>query len=141
MSNSKTIVLKGDPIKKENIAAGVITPGDLIKLDSNNEVARHASAGGITQKAFAVENSQVGRDKTQDYAIDDSVQYVVGRQGDELQCRIAAGAAAIVIGDALESAGDGTLRKFTSGAILGWALEALDLSAATDPGYLAFEVA
>jgi hypothetical protein len=126
---ANTILLKGSPIRKEAIAAGAITPGHLILRDSNGKVAVHATAGGNNAPRFAFENDLVGLEISDAYAAGDQVQFIHCKRGDEVNALVAAGAGAIVIGDKLESAGDGTLRKYTNGVILAEAIQAVDNSA------------
>lgn len=136
----KTVLLKGDPIRKEGIAGGAITPGHLIDFDSNGDLVVHATAGGNAQPRFAVEEEFIGDGIDTAYAEGDQVQYVVGRQGDEIYAILAKNMT-IAKGAALESAGDGTLQAHTpvevdeegtadaysiySDAIVAYALEAV----------------
>lgn len=107
----KTIIVKGRGIRKEAKAGGAVTPGHLVKLNSSGEVVVHATAGGKAQRAFAVENELAGDEISVAYAQNDTCFYEVVGAGAEVYGLVAASAAAIVIGDLLESAGDGTLRK------------------------------
>jgi hypothetical protein len=131
----RQIVLKGDPIRKEGIATETITPGDLLEwsygsaatptggLSSGHLVIylrKHFTAGSNAQKMFAREQDYIGSvppgvaiDKV--YNANDQVNYVVGRQGDEIFARIASNAN-VAFGDYLESNGDGTLRTLTAGS-------------------------
>lgn len=131
----KTIVLKGDPLQKERKAAGAITPGHLIELDTNGELIVHATDGAIAANMFAIEDSLQGQEIGDAYADDDRVQYIVGRAGDEVLAWLADGETA-VIGSFLVSAGDGTLRVMsgdsgTEEAVVAQAIEAKDLSASS----------
>lgn len=111
-----TIVLKGMPIQKEATATSVaITPGELLEF-SGGLVQAHSTAGGNAQPMFAVENDQIGDGIDDDYAADAEIKYVVGRQGDELQAILADGHN-VSRGDALESAGDGTLQPHVPQAV------------------------
>ena len=119
MATNKTILLKGDPLRKEREAGGAITPGDLIKVGSDGKVVVHATAGGNAQRAFAIENDLAGEEIGDAYASGERVQYLVCRRGDEVMARLKA-SENVVVGDFLESAGDGTLQKHvveSSGAI------------------------
>lgn len=112
----KTVVLKGDPIRKEGVAGGAITPGHLIKFDASGDLVVHATAGGDAQPRFAIEEEFVGDGISTAYADDDQVQYVVPRQGDEIYA-ILTTSQTVAKGDPLESAGDGTLKKHTAQAV------------------------
>ena len=106
----RTIVLKGRGIRDEALAAGTITPGYLIQRDSADKVIAHNTAAGIAQKMFAVENELVGKEITVDYLSGDTTLFEHVVRGGMVNALLPANAAAIVIGDQLESAGDGTLR-------------------------------
>ena len=142
----KTILLKGDPLQKERKAAGAITPGHLIELDTSGELIVHATDGAIAANMFALENSLMGSEIGTAYADDDRVQYIVGRAGDEVYAWLADGEN-VSIGDFLVSKGDGTLRKMsgdsaTEEAVVAQALEALNLAASanTADGRLEVEI-
>jgi len=146
---AKTILLKGDSELKEAPASGIMTPGHLIARDVNGAVKVHAVAAGNAQTMFARENELAGTGIDVDYAIGENASFLIAERGSEVNSLIAAGAPAIVIGDKLESAGDGTLRKVlvsaaTSDAqrksIIGEALEAVDNSAGATPARLKMEV-
>jgi len=90
-----------------------------------------------------VENDLVGLTISDDYAANSYVQSEYLRTGDEVLANVAANAAAIVIGDLLESDGAGGLRKRTAasqltsgnyaytpaGSVIAQALQAVDNSA------------
>jgi len=117
MSDNTIILRDLDKVaKKEKIAAGTIKPGHLIALDSSGNVVVHPTAGGNAAKMFAFEDpyaDTAAGTKAIDtaYASDDSVFLGVCPSGVEVYGLVAAAAAAVVIGDFLESAGDGTVRK------------------------------
>lgn len=136
---SNVILLKGRGIRKEGIAGGAITPGDLLTINSSGNLIRHASASLKAAPLFAVENDLTGKTITDDYAQNDYVQSEYLWSGCEVLANVAANAAAIAIGDLLESDGAGGLRKvqdFTDaeideigGQAIAQALEAVDNSA------------
>lgn len=152
MSSAKTIILKGLGIRKEAAASGAVTPGHLVEKISTGAVKAHATAGGNAQRAFAVENDLIGATIDTDYASASRVQYNVMARGEEVNALLANGQT-VVIGDPLESAGDGTLQKHVPDTesifadssadpsaiytepIVGYALEAVDMSdsSAADP--------
>lgn len=150
MANN-TIILKGAGIRKERTANASITPGHLVEVMSTGKLRVHASAGGHAQKAFAVENDLIGAGITTAYAAAAQVQYEVMERGAEVYALIANGQN-IALGDPLESAGNGELRKYahdsagldTTNNIVAYALAAVDMSdsSAADPnGRCAVEVA
>ena len=104
----KTIIVVGaeQAIRKEGIAAGVITPGHLIQGPAGDLIV-HAAAGETAQKAFALENEVVGGDISTDYADNDTVLYAVMPPG-SIVYAIADGAG-VTAEDFVESSGDGTM--------------------------------
>jgi len=136
-ANPTTIVLKGAGLRKERAAGGVITPGYLVELDSSNEFVAHSTAAGNHISAFAIENELFGLGIDDDYAATDQVLVEYLQRGAEVYALLPAAADAIVIGDYLESAGDGTLQLAATAAatteaerhsIVGRALQAVDNS-------------
>ncbi len=108
----RTILLKGRGIRKEAVAGGAITPGHLVTLNSASKLIVHNVARGKAAACFAVENDLNGKGIDDAYANNDYVQAEYLMTGCEVYALVAANAAAIAVGDLLESAGDGTLRKF-----------------------------
>lgn len=141
-----TIVLKGYPMRNEKVAAGTITPGHLIYITSGNQVAVHAVAAAKAQTAFAIENelyssTSVFNTIDTNYVVNDNVLYGVFAPGDEVNALVAAAAPAIVIGDYLESAGNGTLRKVaTAATAIAIARSAVDNSAGGAPVRVVAEI-
>lgn len=138
------IILKGDPIRKEAVAGGTITPGMLLKRSSATQVIAHNVSGGNAMKLFALENGMIGDTITDNYVSGDQVQMAVFRPGDEAYLILKQGQN-VAVGDPLESNGDGKLKKHTANtidttasvtetiyesAIVGYALEAVNASSA-----------
>ena len=147
----KTIDLKGhNKVRKEGIATVAIKPGYLINRSTAIGLRPHPSAGLNALPFFALENEVIGGDINGTYAIDDTVLAGVFASGSEVLAVLAASAAAIVVGDALESDGDGTLRVATTDAatddtqrdaVVGYALEAVDNSGGGTEVFIKIEVA
>lgn len=110
---SKTITLKGDFIRKEGEGSGAITPGHLVEFDGSGDIQVHSTDAGIARKAFALENDLVGDGIDDDYELGDTVQYAVFPSGSEIYAWLD-GAENVSTGDALISAGDGSLRAIGS---------------------------
>lgn len=109
---AKQVILSGDPTIYEAVANAAFTPGHLIELMSTGKVRKHATAGGVRpSRWFAREKEYNGANLDTGYAANEQVVYASCRPGDRVYALVAASAAAIVAGDVLESAGDGTLRK------------------------------
>lgn len=132
----KTILLKGDPLRKEGKAGGTITPGQLIKENSSALLIVHAQAGGPAQAWFATEDALQGNDISDDYSSGNRVQFVAARPGDEIYA-ILATSQTVAIGDLLESAGNGNLRKHGGNMESGDCILAVAREAVTTTGAVA----
>lgn len=108
----RTIVLKGDAIRKELKAGGAITPGHLCQRNSSGNVVVHPTAGGNASPIFAIEDSLQGNEVGDAYALNDRVHLAYLSSGMEV-VGILTTSQTVAIGDLLESVGDGTLRKHT----------------------------
>ena len=127
----RIIKLLGEPVQNEDSkAAEVITPGHLVTFDSNGDLIKHNSAGGFTTTAFALEREEMGDDIDETYAVLDTVKVGVFGRGTRVLALIASGQN-LVKGDYLESAGNGTLRKFAAGTRLARSLETTGAVVAT----------
>lgn len=115
MQSNRTVI-KGDPIQKEAIASAAgIQPGMLVEFAATEgQIRAHSTAGGFARPAFAREPDLIGGDQSYTYAENDTVLYVVGRNGDEMQAILAEGQN-LTQGTELASAGDGTLRAAAGG--------------------------
>lgn len=125
---ANTIKLKDySYIINEYTAAEDILPGSLVALDNTGKVAKHSSAGAYTEKMFAIEDELQGKEITDTYSSGSKATCWIATPGCEVNAILKAGET-VVIGDLLESAGDGTLVKRTTGVAIAIALEAKDLS-------------
>ncbi len=112
MANPKTISLRGCPERREGVANAAITPGYLVEQMTTGKYRKHATAGGVHPgRLFAAEQEWTGKSIDTAYASDEQLPILNCKPGDQVYALVAASAAAIAIGDLLESAGDGTLRK------------------------------
>jgi len=139
----KTITLKINgvaPIRKEAVAAGTIKPGYIVDRDSANKFAARSSADLAGPTYIAVENDVIGDGIDDDYSAGDQVQVNVFRPGDEVFMLVAAGHAAIALGDLLQSADDGTVKALASGVNAFRALEAVDNSGGATEARIKVEV-
>jgi len=135
------IVIKGDPLRKEELAGAAITPGDLIELNSSGVVVRHSTAGGNAVPMFAVEMDLIGSGVADSYPSGDTVKFAVFRPGDEVYALLASGQN-VAKGAFLESAGTGALRAYTQqsggnvypSAIVAKALEAINNTSGDSTG-------
>lgn len=132
-TNANQIQLKGGFQRDEKEADATITPGHLIEQTTTG-VKVHATEGGYSERAFAVEDALQGNLISDDYSSGDLVSYNLVEPGGEVQAWLKAGQN-VVIGDDLISAGDGTLiengeedSSTTVRQIIGQAQEAVDLS-------------
>lgn len=162
MAYNKIAVQSPFGAHKEAVANAAITPGHLIERMTTGKMRAHATAGGnVVPVMFALEDSLQGNEITTAYTANNQMFFIVPLPGDEIYAILANGEN-VAIGDDLESAGDGTLRKHvpqteslgtdSSGnlttivpnRIVGSALEAVDMSGSSgaDPtGRILIEVA
>lgn len=117
-------------IRKERVAVGAFYPGHLVKLDSAGKALKHATAGGYAAKAFALENSPIGGDVADVYAIGQTAQIGIFHPGDEVYAWLAYGEN-VAKGDLLSSNGDGSLQKIAGSEVaIAVALEAVNNNSA-----------
>jgi len=108
------ITIKGNYIRKERVAAGTITPGMLVEVEADDEIAFHSTAQANAAKAFADFNEVVGRGIDDTYTIGENVLYNIYSPGAEVNALL--GVTTITRGDFVESAGDGTLLSLVTDA-------------------------
>jgi hypothetical protein len=138
-----TIIGKGyGGNRDEKEAAGTITPGMLVKRTSADKVIAHNVAGGPVNALFAIEDENQGRGIDDNYVSGELVKLWKPIPGDQVNAIVDdTTGRAIAIGDYVESAGDGRVRKVDPplssagkdefpASILGVALEAVAPSAA-----------
>ena len=107
-------------------AKAAITPGHLVERVNTAGVWRwqkntNTTAAKASEAAVATEQSMLNKGVDDDYAIGDLVEVSVGHKGSAFWMLIASGQN-IAYCDPLESAGNGTLRAASGGAILCTAL-------------------
>lgn len=131
-------------VYEEGVAAAAITPGHLVEVNSDGKLQVHSTEGGNVLPMVAIEDSLQGGLITKAYAADDRVQAWIPTRGDIANMILADGET-VAIGDFVESAGDGTVKKTVAAEsgdvitpaspIVGVALEAVDMSgsAGEDP--------
>lgn len=132
----KRIHSKGPIIQEEYFAGEAgIYPGMLVKLDSSNEVVKHANAGGVLgdEVMIAVEDQLQGRNVDTVYDDESLVTVFIVPPGSEVNMLLDDGAT-VVIGGKIISTGDGTVKATTGtpAKTLGVATKALDLSASSN---------
>lgn len=144
-----TIMLKGTGVSKEYDAGTAINPGYLVALAADGDVDPHGTAASNAMRMFALENELVGKGITDAYAVGERVKCWFPAPGSEVRAVLAANAPAIVIGDFLESAGNGTVRKVVvdaatdqgqRAAVVGQAIEAVDNSAGGSEAFISIAV-
>lgn len=116
---SNTIKLKNYlNVFEEYKAHEALYPGSLLALNSDNEVALHATADGAVLPMFAIEDELQGRGIDTAYDVLAPVQVWVPSRGDIVNAILKDGET-IVIGDMLTSAGGGELQKYDAAASAG----------------------
>lgn len=98
-------------VRDEKLAAGTITPGMLVKRTSADAVVVHSTAGGAVNPLFAIEDEQQGNDIADNYSSGELVKLWKPTPGDQVYAFGPTSGNTIAIGDFLESAGNGKLRK------------------------------
>lgn len=114
-------------VRIEKVADAAITPGSLLEFTSTGTVKEHATAAGKHAFMFAIEDELQGNGINDDYAAGDRVQVWIPGRGDIVYALLE-DEANIAIGDFVESNGEGKVQEYTSGVIVGVAVEAVDLS-------------
>lgn len=131
---AQRIIERGDFVLEEKLTAESITPGHLVEFynaSGTEKVRKHTTAKGFGENAFALEDALQGNTIADAYASGDLVSVAIVGPGAIVRAWLKTGTN-YVIGDKLESAGDGTLQKISGSAdlkIFGTLLEAVDLSA------------
>lgn len=125
--SSHTIVLAGTVIyPQEKMASEAILPGHLVEFVPSGgdagQLRKHTNASFNAAPAFAVENQTPDRSVATaaidtPYADGETVRWCIAQPGALLYALIPAAAAAIVVGDYLESADGGMLQKHTPQAV------------------------
>lgn len=115
--SKQTVLLRGDPSFQEKQAVATITPGMLVELTAADKVqANSTAADTVAAPSFAMEDVIQGREVIDDYAADEIVRYITASKGDRVE---GIANAAIALGAAVESAGNGKLRTLTAGRVVG----------------------
>lgn len=120
-----TIYLGGPRTVVNDLATSeAITPGHLVEKFNNAGVwrVRKHTLTSAAGSQYATEKSMENQDVDDVYAIGDLVETSIGAPGAAFWAWIASGQN-IVFGNALESAGDGTLKVFNAGTKIAQALE------------------
>lgn len=127
MAIETILVKKYLDVRIERAAAAAITPGHVVELTSSNTVQKCATAAGKWAKMVAVEDALQGKGINDNYAAADKVQVAVCHAGDVINFLLE-DEENVVVGDYIEVATGGRVRKFTSGTPIGIATEAVNLS-------------
>ena len=144
--------LAGQSIHNEKLtaAASAIKPGHLVEELAAGTVQEHAGTALNAQKLFALTDLPVGGTKDDAYAVGATCRYGAFHAGQSVFGRVAVGSVAIVIGDALQSNGDGTVEKLVTDtatddtqrdSIIGYAQEAIDNSGGSVEVFIKLRVA
>lgn len=107
--NPKRIHLLGSGRHEEALAAAALKPGHLLATNSAGKVLKHATAGGVAERLFALEDALQGRTIATEYAADEIVGMVVAAPGDVVYAWLSEGEVAGPE-DFLTSNGDGSLK-------------------------------
>lgn len=112
----KKIILGGPDPREDNQreAGAAVTPGELVEVQTDGDVAPHSTAGGNAENAFALPKPTSG-DIDEDYASGDTVRVGWFVTGAFLYAWLANGQN-VDDGDPLESDGAGALQAFGTAA-------------------------
>jgi len=116
---SKSIVLRaaGSETQEFTLTAVVVRPGELLELTSAGLMQANSSAqDAIAAPYFAQEDSLQGNDLDDNYAASALAKVVTGKRGARIN---AIAGAAVAVGSAVESAGNGKLITRTTGKPIG----------------------
>lgn len=102
------IHLKGNGRYEEAVVHAAFYPGHLLTVNSDGEITKHATEGGYSERAFAVEDALQGNTVDTVSVAGNTHPYVLALPGDEVNAFIKAGEN-VAVGDMLISGGDGTL--------------------------------
>lgn len=131
----KTIVVKGDGIRKEGMLSATstdITPGMFVARTGHNFSTVSAAAAGAVARTIAEEAEVWGTDIDEDYDTEgERVLYHACHSGMECFCLLAAGQN-VAAGASLEVALGGTLTAVAAATPVAIAMEAVDNSAGAD---------
>lgn len=128
-----TVLLGGAPIEVGDVPVSeAVTPGQLVELfDSGSGVGKYKKHS-LTSKegnSYALDQPELNKDCDTAYAVGDLARVAVCPAGTKIWAFIASGQN-IAVGNALESAGNGTLKVYSSGIKIAVALESVDNSGA-----------
>jgi hypothetical protein len=131
MSVARTVLLQGEESEyhEERVAgAAGIVPGDLLEINTDNEVVVHAAAGVRGQVLVAKEDYLQGRTINHPYDDEDVIACHNAQPGHKLNLRLAA-SQTIATGDYLTSNGDGKVKAVGGGTRIFKAAEAVTTGA------------
>jgi hypothetical protein len=120
-----TVYLGGPGTVVNDLAASeAITPGHLIERFNSSGTIRFRKHTGtsLAGSIYATEQNMLNKGVDDAYAANDLVEAVVGAPGTTIWALIASGQN-IAAGNDLESAGNGTLKVYSSGVKIATALE------------------
>ena len=136
--NRHRIIVTGDPIKYEGIAAAAVTPGCLMDGPEDAIDFGGASATDVNRR-YILERGLTGDDTEEDYAIGDTVLYGSFRPGDRVWARLGA-SEEIAAGDVLEADTGGLLVGLSTGAPVARAVESVTTGAGGAGTHIIVEV-
>ena len=118
-------VKKYSDVIEEFVAAGTITPGMLVELDTTGKVKAHSDEDGNVLPMFALEDELQGKGIDDAYAVSAQIQCWIPGRGDMVYALLEDGED-VEVGEFLESAGNGKLQVLTTGQPIGVAVENVD---------------
>jgi len=135
-SNPSRILLKAEDhaISLEGQTDEAVTPGELVEFGGGNDIQLQSTAADAEAAPyFALTKFYDGSDIDTDYASGDTVQFALCQPGVEVYAWLEDGES-VSIGTSVEAAGNGGLQTYSTGRILGKAMEAVDASSSGGGG-------
>jgi hypothetical protein len=118
MANQIILKALSETLIKERDAGETITPGYLLEVASDGDYDLHSTAGGnVRPIVVALEEDYIGGEISDTYAANDRVRGWYPRSGEEAYM-VHNTAEDVSIGDRLISAGDGTVKKYSTESVL-----------------------
>ena len=128
IKNTITISPTGEGYEQyEALADAAITPGHVVELLSTGKIQKQNTTSIDVERAVAIEDYLQGNDIADAYSAGNVAMYRIFTRG-ALVALILADGQNVAIGDKLESAGAGEVKKYSAGVKLFVAMNAVNAS-------------
>lgn len=139
---TRTTIMSGNSgYRFEAVANAAINPGHFCRRRSDGKVEKQGTADVLIAPLIAIENEIFGKGVLDAYAAGDNVLLVHVEGGGVVNAKVAAAAPAIVIGDPISVAADGTVKKAASeGVAIATTEEAVDNSGGASETFIRIRI-